>query len=94
MKSAQQELTQLRSRIPEHDVIGNDFILDYNETIRNAASRTGNNLLHLLITDANVIPTSGEFQGMRTGPPRFPIRRARFLEKLDEALRYCEKHCS
>jgi hypothetical protein len=94
MELAYQELAQLKSRLPESDVIGNDFILDYNEIVQNAAQRTGKNLLHLLITTADVIPSSGEFQGMRTGEPRFPIRRARLLEKLDEALRYFEKQNS
>jgi hypothetical protein len=94
MELAYQELAQLKSRLPETEVIGNDFILDYNEIIRNAAQRTEKNLLHLLITTADVIPSSGEFQGMRTGEPRFPIRRARLLGRLDEAIQYFEKQNS
>ena len=94
MKLAHQELTQLKSRLPDVDVVGNDFILDYNEIIGNAASRTGRTLLHLLVTEADVIPSSGEFQGTRTGAPRFPIKRTRLLDKINEALLYFEKHNS
>lgn len=92
MNIAHRELITFKSKLTDSEILAYDLILDYNEIIQNAQSRTGTNLLHLLISEADVIPTSGEFHGTRTTPPRFPIKRTRLVEKLDQALLYLERH--
>ena len=92
METAYQELATLQSKLPDTDIFSHGLILDFNAIINSAIARTRLSLEHLQIDLGDVIPSSGEFVGMRDGDPQFPITRKRFLEKLTTALQYFSKY--